>query len=178
MAKKLFKRWMPDPEKIRSHKHLSILGSLIHDPNLWHLNKYSVATAFSVGLFCAWIPLPAQMLLSATLAIFFRANLPISVALVWLTNPVTMPPLFLFCYKLGAIILGTPIETFPFHLSLDWLLSSMEQYGKPFLLGCFILAILSSLLGNLFVRLLWRHQVIKHWKKRRHKRIMRRKERE
>lgn len=170
MARKLFKKWLPDPAKIHGHKHVNFFGSLIHNPNLWHLNKTSIATAFSVGLFCAWLPIPGQMFFSAALAIYFKANLPISVALVWLSNPITMPPLCLFAYKLGAIILGTPIEPVTFHLTLEWIVHSMEQYGKPYLLGCLILAALSSLLGNLFVRLLWRYHVRSHWKKRKSKR--------
>jgi uncharacterized protein (DUF2062 family) len=49
-----------------------------------------------VGLFCAFIPVPFQMLLAAPSAIIFSANLPVSIALVWITNPITMPPIFFF----------------------------------------------------------------------------------
>jgi len=56
----------------------------------------------AVGLFCAFVPLPIQMLLAAAAAIIFRVNLPISVGLVWITNPVTIPPMFYFCYKVGT----------------------------------------------------------------------------
>ena len=35
-----------------------IFGKLIYNPNLWHFNRHSVAKAFSVGLFFAWIPVP------------------------------------------------------------------------------------------------------------------------
>jgi uncharacterized protein (DUF2062 family) len=175
MPKKLFKKWLPDPKKIHGHKHVSVLGSVIHNPNLWHLNKTSIATALSIGLFCAWIPLPGQMFFSAILAVYLKANLPISVALVWLSNPITMTPLCIFAYKLGAIILGEPIESFHFEFTISWLLNSMGQYGKPYLLGCFILASLSSLLGNLFVRLLWRYHVQSHWKKRRQNRHLKKK---
>jgi uncharacterized protein (DUF2062 family) len=37
-----------------------------------------------VGLFCAFIPVPFQMLLAAPSAIIFSANLPVSIALVWI----------------------------------------------------------------------------------------------
>jgi uncharacterized protein (DUF2062 family) len=107
------------------HRHLKILGPLIHDPNLLHLNRRSVSGAVSVGLFIAFIPVPFQMLLAAITSIFVRVNLPISVGLVWVSNPLTMPPLFYFAYKLGAWILHAPPQHFTFELSFDWLSQSL-----------------------------------------------------
>ena len=108
MPRKLIKRYLPDHKKIREHKHLRFLGALLHDPNILHLNRRSVSGAFSLGLFVAFIPVPFQMVLSALGAIFFRVNLPIAVGLVWVTNPLTMPPLFYFAYKVGTWILQVP----------------------------------------------------------------------
>ena len=87
MPRKLIKRYLPDPENIKSNRFLKVFGKVIHDPQLWHLTRYSVGHAFLVGLFCAFVPVPFQMLLAAGGAIIFRANIAISVALVWITNP-------------------------------------------------------------------------------------------
>lgn len=171
MAKKFFQRWLPDPHQIRESKYLRMLGPLSHNPNLWHLNRYSVATAFSIGLFCAWIPLPLHMLMAALLAVLFHANLPLSVTLVWVVNPLTMVPLFFFAYKLGATLLSIPIQHFHFEMSFEWFLESMHLYAEPLGLGCLVLGALCAMFGNLFVRLLWRHQVVKHWKQRKLKRV-------
>lgn len=163
MAKKLLKKFLPNLHLIRDHKHLKIFGKLIHDPNLWHFNRYSVATAFSVGLFTAFIPVPFQMVVAAALAILVRSNLPISVALVWLTNPVTMPPMFYFSFKVGAWVLGQEPSGFNFELSFDWLTSGLLSIWQPFLLGCFIVGAALAIISNIIIRILWRYNVRKSW---------------
>lgn len=171
MAKKLIKRFMPDVKHIRDHKHLKVFGKLIHDPNLWHLNRYSVSTAFSIGLFVAFIPMPFQMVLSAFLAIIFKANLPISVVLVWLTNPITMPPLYYLAYKIGAVVLHQPIQAqIQYEVSLEWMIEKFSSIGAPFLLGCLILGLGLGTLCNIAIRLYWRYTIVKEWKHRAKKR--------
>ena len=160
--KKRFKKYLPDLKKLQEYKALRIFGDLLHDPNLWHFNRYSVATAFSVGLFFAWIPVPFQMALAAGGAMLFHANLPLSVALVWITNPLTMPPLFYFAYRVGAMILDITPKKFHFELSWDWLLGQLHGW-KPLLIGCVLLAIVSAILANIIIRGIWRYLIIRHW---------------
>ena len=62
---KLLHKFIPDHDVIKQHKNLQFLGDKLHDPNLWHLNRRSVAMAFAVGLFGAWIPTPGQMAIAA-----------------------------------------------------------------------------------------------------------------
>src|SRR3954469_24611570 len=102
MARKLLKRMMPSAEFVKHHPSLQRFARWLHDPNLWHLNRYSASIAVFIGLFSALIPVPSQMPIAALWAIWWRANLPISVALVWLTNPITSPPIFYATYKFGS----------------------------------------------------------------------------
>ncbi len=157
---------MPDRDKIRDHKHLKCFGTLLHDPNLWHLNRRSVSGAFALGLFCAFIPIPLQMLLAAALAIVLRVNLPISVSLVWITNPITIPPMYYFAYKVGAWVLSEPTHEFVFELSAEWLMGELGAIWQPFLLGCLILGSLSALTGFVAIRLFWRFHIVQYIKKR------------
>ena len=117
--KKTLKRLSPDPETLRNHKHLGWLSKHLHDRSLWNFNRRSISKAFAVGLFCAFVPVPFQMILAAPAAVIFSANLPLSVALVWITNPVTMPPIYYGCYKLGAWMLGVEVQQ-DFIMSLDY----------------------------------------------------------
>jgi len=167
MPKRIIKRFMPDQQTIRNHKHLQFLGTLLHDPNIFHLNRRSVSGAFSVGLFMAFVPVPLQMVLAAIGAIMLRVNLPISVALVWITNPLTIPPIYYFAYKVGTWILQTPARDIQFELSTHWLMGELGVIWQPLLLGCFVSGVSFALLGNLSIRLFWRLYVGRNWLRRR-----------
>jgi len=169
MPKKLIKRYMPDHNTIKNNKHLQIFGDLLHNPNLWHLNRRSVAKAFAVGLFFAFIPVPFQMVLAAGFAILVHSNLPLSVALVWITNPLTMPAIFYGCYVVGTWIIGGSEKEFMFEANWQWVVDSLSTIGPAFLLGCGVLAILFSILGYFSIHGLWRYSVMKEWKKRKNR---------
>jgi uncharacterized protein (DUF2062 family) len=158
--------------EIRDHRSLGIFGRLLDDPYLFHLNERSVPGAFAVGLFCAWIPMPSQMVIAAAVAIVVRVNVPLSVILVWVTNPVTIPPMFYFAYVLGTWITGDPTETFEFQLSLEWLMNEISVIGVPLLIGCAILAVISSTAGYFIMRVIWTQRLSRflHIKVERHQR--------
>lgn len=122
---------MPDHDVIKRQKALRVFGNVLYNPNLWCLNRRSAAGAFAVGLFMAFVPLPSQMIMAARLAIVLGVNLPLSIALVWITNPITMPVIFYFTYKLGAWLMGTPAQSFHFELTWEFLLNQMSTIGPP-----------------------------------------------
>lgn len=170
MPKRLIKRYLPDHDSIRNHKHLRRFGTRLHDPNLWHLNRRSVAGSTAVGLFCALMPVPFQMVLAAAGAIMFRVNLPVSVVLVWLTNPLTMPPVFYSTYRLGAWLLGIPVTTGHGGWSLNGLAHEMLHIWEPLFLGSVVAGLAAALLGWVAVRLLWRCYVLRARKRRQRRR--------
>jgi len=171
MSKKFFKRYLPDHDKIRSNDTLNrLFGKLLHDPNLLHINRRSVSGAFFVGISMAFVPIPFQMVLAAGFAIYIRVNLPISVGLVWITNPLTMPPMYYFCYELGQLILGGTLEDIVFETSFEWFQSVLLEIWQPFLLGSFIAGITCATIGMFSIQLLWRLQVVRRWQKRKDKR--------
>ena len=170
MAKKIIKKYLPDHTTIRNQKALKIFGNLLHDVNLWHLNRKSACGAFGIGLFFAFWPVPFQMWLAAALAIPLRVNLPLSVATVWITNPFTMPPIFYGAYLVGSSIIGTPNNNFEFEASWEWVVQSMETIGPAFLLGCAVCGIVFGLIGYFAMNSLWRISVKKAWQQRKERR--------
>ena len=166
MPRRLFKRYMPDPTSIREHKSLRFFGKLLHDPNLWHLNRHSVARAMGVGLFAALIPIPMQMLLAAALAIPVRGNLPIAVSLVWLTNPLTMPPVFFVTYMTGAWLMQVPPRTLPDEITVDWVTDQLATIWQPFLLGSVVCGVVLGVLAYFTTMGYWRWRVGRQWRRR------------
>lgn len=167
MPRKLIKRFIPDHQTIREQKCLRFLGTCLHNPALWHLNRHSVAGAFFVGMVCAFVPIPFQMVLAAILAILFQVNIPVSVALVWLTNPLTMPPLFYASYQVGRWILGTPDSgKFKFEPSWQWMVHMFSSGWEPFLLGCFVTGAVLGIISYIGIHLLWRAHVLYRWRNR------------
>ncbi|MDX1594682.1 MAG: DUF2062 domain-containing protein [Gammaproteobacteria bacterium] len=180
MHRKLIRRYLPHHETFREHRHLSWLGSLLHDPNLWHLNRRSVSGAVAVGLFCAFVPIPFQMILAALISILARVNLPISVVVVWVTNPLTMGPIFFFAYKVGTAILGTPIHPGAAETrGLEWAWRELQVIWKPLLLGSLLCGAVSALLGFVGIRLSWRLHLVRRLNARRERReALRRRDRD
>lgn len=164
MPRKIFKRYMPNKDTLQSHKGLSWLGRHLHNSDLWHLTRKSASKAFLVGIFCAFLPIPGQMIVAAFLALWIAANLPISIGLVWLTNPITIPPIFYSAYKLGAWILGTPA------VQMQWELHSIKAelatIWWPLLVGSLLCGIFFSGIGYLAVNRVWVWHVKRRWQKR------------
>ena len=162
-----FKRYLPEHHKIREHQYIRQFGSLLHDPNIWHLTRRSSAGGVAAGLFCAFIPLPIHMIVAAAVAILFRVNLPLAVIFTWVTNPLTFAPIFIFAYKLGTRILDVPERQVEFEPVLHKLIHIWE----PLFLGSFILASISALIGYVAVRMLWRLTAVRKWEERRKRNI-------
>ncbi|WP_220718148.1 DUF2062 domain-containing protein [Agarivorans litoreus] len=167
MPKKTIQRFIPKTEDLKANKHLKFFGDWLHNPNLWHLNRRSAAGAFAIGLFVAFIPLPSQMIIAAAFAIMFKVNLPLSVALVWISNPFTIPAIFYFCYLVGTGILGQPVADY--HIELTWqgLEHLIATIGPAFLLGSLVCGIVFSVCGYFAINALWRYSVRRRYRKRR-----------
>ncbi len=173
--RKFFQTRLPGRDGILKNRWLQPISHWLHHPNLWHLNRRSVAGGVALGLFCGLIPGPLQMLSAALLAIWLRVNLPVALATTLYTNPFTIVPLYLLAHRIGLAFFDADarpaVPDFP---ELSWsdgfnqLWAWLVALGEPLLIGLPLLAIGLSITGYFAVRLIWRLAVI--WKWRRHTR--------
>ncbi|MFK7858839.1 MAG: DUF2062 domain-containing protein [Granulosicoccus sp.] len=136
-------------------------------PMVWHLNRRSVAGGVAVGLFVSWIPVPLQMLLAAVLAAILRVHVPVSVVMVWFTNPLTVAPLLYAAWRSGSMILGAPVLAEPLTFSTSSILVGAGQAWPMLLTGMLFCAMVSAVLGFGVTLLLWRIHAIRRWRTRR-----------
>lgn len=166
MIKRFFRRLTGDGVHIRNHPSLRFFGPILHDHRLWHFHRRNLAPAVAIGLFVAFIPLPMQMVYAAALAILFRANLPVAVSLIWITNPVTIPPLLLLAYQIGAFLIGLPPSTLHVEFTLEWLEQTLQHSWQPLVLGCLILGSCGAALGYAVINALCAIMIRRAWLRR------------
>ncbi|HET9679351.1 MAG TPA: DUF2062 domain-containing protein [Gammaproteobacteria bacterium] len=166
MPRKFFKRFLPEHKDLKERWYLRPFKALIQDPGLLHINRRSMCKGLAVGVFVCFIPLPGQTLIAALGAVWLRVNLPMAVAAVFISNPLTMAPLSFMAYKTGAWLLGMPHGAFHFEPTLDWLLYELSKVWAPFLFGSLVLAIVCSLLAYGISNFLWQWYVIHHYRRR------------
>ena len=178
--RRFFRKHLPSHESIRQNRYLARFGSWLHHPNLWHLNRRSVSGGVAAGLFAGLVPgsNPVQFAVGALLAVAFRVNLPVAVAVTLYTNPFTIVPLYLLAYQYGKLLVGGDASFTPepeFHWSsllqsLDAWLAWLMSLGKPLVVGLVALALTLAVAGYVFVRLAWRAYVVLAWRERKAKR--------
>ena len=174
MPRRFLRRYLPSAASVRGDRTLSrLFGSWLSNPNLWILNRSSVTKAIAIGLFMAFVPVPFQMALAAGAAIYIGCNLPVAVAMVWITNPLTMGPIFYFAYLVGSAILGETAQPIEFAITWGWLTRQLAAVWEPLLLGCLVLGVISAVAGALVVNGIWRLHVVHSWKARRLRRHQR-----
>jgi uncharacterized protein (DUF2062 family) len=186
MPRRFFRRFLPDHESVRANKYLAWMdtwGGGLHHPNLWHLNRHSVAGGFAIGLFSGLVPGPLQMLTAALLAIPLKKNLPVALVTTLYTNPLTIAPLYLLAYGYGRLLLGAshhPVMVQSFEW--DWahwidsceaMIHWMLSLGAPLGVGLVALALTLAALGYATVSLGWRAYVGWKWRARARHRLAR-----
>ena len=176
MPRKFIRKYLPSAASVRENRWVAMFGHLLQHPNLWHLNRDSVAGAVAIGLFSGLVPGPLQMLAALLLAIPLRRNLPVALLVTLYTNPFTIVPLYLVAYAYGSLLLGlNPDQPKIQHFEMDWshivdsmwrLLDWTLALGKPLAIGLVALALTLAFLGYGTVQLYWRCQVASAWRRR------------
>ncbi len=121
----------------------------------WAGDRHSFARAGFIGSFCMMLPVPFQMVLGSVFAYYLRANIPLATALAWITNPLTMWPIWYGGYKFGILVLGTP-DVYAASSSITigselWFNEVFPLIWQPFFFGNMLLGVMIGTVMYLFI---------------------------
>lgn len=139
--------------KVKQSPFLNQYFPRFKDKVYWTSDRMALARAGFIGCFFMMLPVPFQMVLGSITAYFFRANIPLATALAWVTNPLTMGPIWYGGYRFGTWLLNSPSkEALVAHnqsieiASSQWFSEVFPHIWFPFFLGNILIGLM---LGSL-----------------------------
>lgn len=137
---------------------------------------HRIALGVAIGVFVAWTPsIPAQMVSVLALSWLLRANKLVGLPFVWISNPVTIIPIYGPNLLLGQWILGKPVGNFnalydAMHFETGLIDTTQLWWSaiRPILIELWVGSlIVATVLGVLTYFAMYR--VIVVWRRRRHR---------
>lgn len=148
-------------KKLEANRYIVKFGDLVHAKNLWLFNRHSVIWAITIGIMCAWIPMPFHTTIAIVFAIIIDCNIPLVTLAIWFANPFTMPFMYYIAYRLGEALLHQTPAHIAFYPSIKDLIAVLHTIWQPLLLGCAICSIFCGILVYVFLNLCWNTKFIK-----------------
>lgn len=165
------KRITPDRQALEKLWCLRPFAATVVNRGCWTFNRTSVIRAFSLGLLIAFVPptpfLPVHLILASVLGIWFRLNLPVLFATVFVSNPLTWVPQVLGSIWVGAKLMRLDLMPFLGHVTHRNLWNYINQLWAPMLLGALVLGLASAAAGYVLAQCAWRVRVVYHLRRRR-----------
>ena len=124
----------------------------------FNINRKMITRGVAIGIFWGFIPMPMQMLAVVAMTPFIRFNVAIAIAMVWLSNPFTMPPMYYMEYLTGNFILGQE-GIANIELSMEWFSANIGDIFVPLYVGSAFYSIVVSTVVYFALNWLWIHSV-------------------
>lgn len=142
----------------------------LEDRQLWKLRRESIARGLAAGLFFGLLVPVAQFFFAAGLAVVVRGNLAVAALATFVSNPLTVAPLYWLAYRVGVLITGdapAAPQDVPEMVRQGWwgiagwwamLERWYQSVGETLIVGLLAISAVAAVLGYLLVRLLWRER--------------------
>lgn len=118
------------------------------------VNRRMITRGVAIGLFWGFIPMPMQMLAVMATMPLTRFNVPIAISMVWLSNPLTMPPMYYMEYMTGNFILGKE-GVDDIELTIEWFSANIGDIFIPLYVGTAFYSIVVTGIIYLLLNRLW-----------------------
>ncbi len=150
---------------------LAWLKGWLDKHDVFCFSREPLAKGIAFGLFCALIPGPLQIIAAAILCVYFRGNVLAAAAGTLLSNPLTIVPLYVVAFKIGAFLLPGAHVLPPwrgesgsdgfFTALIDWI----QAMGWPLVVGLPTLALIIASTGYAITQIIWLTPVMRRAKR-------------
>jgi uncharacterized protein len=165
---------LPTRDSIADNRWLAPFAHQLGHPGLWHFNRRSVPRGFALGLAAGLaVPFP-HTVIAALLAIPLRANVLISAATTWISNPLTWIVIFPAERAIGKFLIGlghaapAPDVAMQAGTAVQGWLSWLLETSGEIALGSIVLGLIAGVVGYALMVQIWRIRVMRKWRKRAH----------
>jgi uncharacterized protein (DUF2062 family) len=146
-------RFLKHPRKLRDRPAMRWFARHFLDKRVWRPTQHTLSGGMAVGMFITLQLLPIQMPTATILSAIFRVNIPVAIALCWLSNPFTIPFIAWLEYLIGKwfLALYTTVPTTPFPSELPdsmvdaWIV--LKEHAPVMLMGGIILGAVGALVS-------------------------------
>ena len=174
---RLYRRHAPDREELRRSPLLKPFGQRIWQSDLWRFTRRSVPRGVAVGLLVGiFLMVPGLQAIGAILlATPIRANIPISVAMTFMSNPATTPLFLIAAINVGNM-LGFHADIAAFHRLYasgagfrDWMSWLVSDAAPALVSGLAVIGLAFAFAGYWVSLVVWRLWIGSKWRSRIHR---------
>lgn len=159
MPRRFFRKFAFKRDQFAQQRLVAPFRHWLEDHGLWGIRRKTVVPGVAWGVFVAFLPVPGHVLIAALGCLYFRCNIPVAALATFVSNPVTIGPIFYFSYRVGAKLLSIPPGQPDIELSIDWLQNTFATIWQPLLLGSVLVGSVCALIAYVFLDLLWRSSI-------------------
>ena len=173
-----FGRHVPTREQLERNRFIKPFAHRILHSELWRFTRRSVPRGVALGLFVGiFLLVPGvQIAGAALLALPVRANVPLGIAMTFLSNPATTPLILALSLYIGNAMLGRSADVsrvmsmIEHHASVrQWASWLFSDAAPALVFGLFAVAVVSAAVGYLVSGWIWQAHVARKWRARQHR---------
>lgn len=174
-----FRRWwknrLPTRESLEEVSWLRPIAHVVLRSDLWRFHRRSVPRGVAIGLIVGiFLMIPGLQVIGAVLvSLPFRANIPLAVAMTFLSNPVTTPLILLASIGIGNSLFGlhadvsTLADLHARHAHVREYAAWLFSDAAPALIGGLAaISAVAATVGYIAAMLLWRWWIGHKWRHR------------
>lgn len=170
-----WRRNAPTRESLEEVRWLRPFAHRVLEPSLWRFTRRSVPRGVALGLLVGiFLMIPGlQIVGAAMLALPCRANVPIAIAMTFLSNPATTPLLLYLSLVVGNRFVHSSADIDTVSLMIqhgasiaEWARWAASAAAPALIVGLFVIGAVSAAVGYLLSGCTWRAWISHKWARR------------